>query len=424
MIASSTDSSAATPSPTRPAWLRCSSSVQDDDQDLPETVVFTLDHGWQAHWFYPLTRGLDAWSALPKTENLFLSEQYLAMLAQTVLPGLETGLLIFRKEDIRWGAVIQQFTFSAAEQLAAFTLDSNAADSSWRQFRQRSQHRLARFLQWRSLMAGNMLLTSKHSCRGNWPSADQKARLLTEALEAVAAATPQRIHALLLKDVPLGSGPEQRGYHNIPVQPNMVLSLDPRWESEQDYLAAMSSKYRVRTRRARKKGASLHRRSLSHFEIVHYQDKIYSLYRQIADGADYNAVQLPPAYFSVWKERFPDQFQLWGYFQGEALVGFSTAIQNEATLEAHYLGFDATINRATQLYLNMLYDLVGEGIRRGVEEVNLSRTALEIKSSIGAKPEDLQVWVHSRVGVVRPLVSRLAKWLSPTVEWEERHPFK
>jgi hypothetical protein len=288
----------------------------------------------------------------------------------------------------------------------------------------RLQRWLAGGLQVRSLMAGNMLLTGKHTCRGHWPEETQKSQLLTEALEVVAARSAQRVHALLLKDVPLGHRPADLRYLSLPVQPNMVVRLHQDWTSEEDYLAAMTSKYRVRARRARKKARDLERRSLNLLEIVHYQKEIYALYRQIAAGADYNAVQLPPHYFRDWKERFPDRFHLWGYFREGELVGFATAIQNGDVLDAHYLGLDDAVNHQTQLYLNMLYDLIGEGIRRQAREVNLSRTALEIKSSAGAKPEQLQVWLYSRVRWVRPLIPFLARWLAPVDDWQERHPFK
>jgi len=39
------------------------------------------------------------------------------------------------------------------------------------------------------------------------------------------------------------------------------------------------------------------------------------------------------------------------------------------------------------LYLNMLYDMVCHSINKGFKQIIFARTALEIKSSVGAIPE-------------------------------------
>lgn len=72
----------------------------------------------------------------------------------------------------------------------------------------------------------------------------------------------------------------------------------------------------------------------------------------------------------------------------------------------------------------MLYDLVEEGIAQGVDHVDLSRTALEIKSSVGAVPTDLYLYlrlVNKRLDKYTP---RLLDFLTPKEEWKPRNPFK
>ena len=105
-------------------------------------------------------------------------------------------------------------------------------------------------------------------------------------------------------------------------------------------------------------------------------------------------------------------------------IGFSTAIYNHHELEAHFLGFDASYNRSHQLYLNILYDLVEEAIAAGCKTTTFSRTALEIKSSVGAEAEHLYCWMRSRIAIANPLVPVVARFIAPLPEWEPRHPFK
>jgi hypothetical protein len=72
----------------------------------------------------------------------------------------------------------------------------------------------------------------------------------------------------------------------------------------------------------------------------------------------------------------------------------------------------------------MLYDMLEFGILRNYPIINYGRTAMEIKSSIGAKP----VWFDSYMMHQNTWINRfLAKFyhlLEPKVDWKERHPFK
>lgn len=65
-------------------------------------------------------------------------------------------------------------------------------------------------------------------------------------------------------------------------QPNMVLPIQPSWRRFEDYLEAMSSKYRVRARRAVKKMDGLTRRELSETMVELEEKAMYALYREVA----------------------------------------------------------------------------------------------------------------------------------------------
>jgi hypothetical protein len=166
------------------------------------------------------------------------------------------------------------------------------------------------------------------------------------------------------------------------------------------------------------------RREMSLAEVQDRQETMHSMYRKIAEQSDFNAAVLPANYFTTWLKNLPERFKTWGYFVADEFIGFSTAVYNGTELEAHFLGFDASYNRSHQLYLNILYDLVKEAILAGSEELIFSRTALEIKSSVGAEPETLHCWMRARYALANPLVPIVAKFIAPLPEWEARHPFK
>ena len=383
-----------------------------------------LSSGWQIKCFPSLSEGKAYWDELEDADDFFLSGDFFSLIDQINLQGVTTGFAIFEHSDHNsFGLVLQTFSFNPEEQMGK--LDQNEQYGRLQRLAKRAKDVLAKILRFRILSIGQLLLTGNHGLRGTVPlSTSELAALLAEGSEAIASAWPEQIHGIMIKDLPLDLHPKAHAYHALPVQPNMVLHLDESWANFSDYLEAMSSKYRVRARRAKKKGDELIRREMELEEISDRQAEMHRMYCIIAEQSDFNAVVLPANYFTVWREQYPERFKVWGYFLGEEFIGFSTAVYNGEELEAHYLGFEADYNRSHQLYLNMLYDLVQEAILAGSKLLVFSRTALEIKSSVGAVPEDLYCWMRARYAVANPLVPIVAKFIAPLPEWEPRHPFK
>lgn len=397
-----------------------------DSPTIPTSSLNTirLASEWTIHWSVGIQRGADSWDNLPVRDDLFVSKAYFQLLDELELPDVDTGFVIFQHpEQGEFGVVLQAFSFNPEEQMGK--LDQNEQYGALQSFIGNVKGFLARVLRFRILSLGQLLLTGEHALRGqlDMPAADLAA-LLSEGAEAVAQAWPERIHGIMIKDMPLANFPREHKFHALPVQPNMVLPIDAQWSNFDDYLAAMSSKYRVRVRRARKKGKAIERREMDVNEIRERQSTMFALYQDIATQSDFNAVALPEHYFTAWKQNFPEHFRVWGYFLEDKLIGFATAVYNHYELEAHFLGFDAAYNRSHQLYLNILYDLVEEAISADCEEAVFSRTALEIKSSVGAEAVDLQCWMRARVKVANPLIPVVARFIAPLPEWEARHPFK
>ena len=99
-------------------------------------------------------------------------------------------------------------------------------------------------------------------------------------------------------------------------------------------------------------------------------------------------------------------------------------IQSEGDLDAHFLGYDPECNRNCQLYLNMLYDLVDDAIALKAHNLILSRTAMEIKSSIGAEPHDMYLYLKAINPIFNRGVSKALDYFKPKADWKPRSPFK
>ena len=116
--------------------------------------------------------------------------------------------------------------------------------------------------------------------------------------------------------------------------------------------------------------------------------------------------------------------ELVGYFKEDKLVGYYTNIQSDGDLDAHFLGYDPECNRENQLYLNMLYDLVDDSIRLKCSNLIMSRTALEIKSSVGAVGHSMVLYIKSTNPILNLGVARAMNFFTPKEDWVPRSPFK
>ena len=177
-------------------------------------------------------------------------------------------------------------------------------------------------------------------------------------------------------------------------------------------------------RRARKKASELEHRELYVEDIAEHLDTIYDLYRDIAANSGFNMVNLNKNYLLNLKQQFPDRFRLFGYFLGGELIGFYTTIQNQHEMEAHFLGFQRQYNASHLLYLNMLYDMVEIGINQNASRIVFARTAMAIKSSVGAVAHEMFCYLRHRNSFTNKFVKPLLEYLRPSNDWEARHPFK
>ena len=207
-------------------------------------------------------------------------------------------------------------------------------------------------------------------------------------------------------------------------QPNMIFYLDQNWKSLDDYVAALSKKYRDQFKRARKKFDGIQMKNLSYDEVLRNEEKIYELYHYVAKNAPFNTFFLSKNHFSTLKGQCGNRFQIFGYFLNEELVGFHTLLLNDETLETYFLGYNDHIQKENMLYLNMLYNMTEYGIENEFKRIIFGRTALEIKSSIGATPVQMSGFIYHNNKLINRFIGKIFRNLEPELHWQQRHPFK
>lgn len=349
--------------------------------------------------------------------NPFISGPYLAGLEKSLPPDIGMRYLVLFKDrqPVGW-FVLQLVEFR--------TVDHVQDEKVWSGWWGRIKYFISSFGNYRILVLGNLLSTGDHSGFFLLPEAETAVRF--EELPGLLRrlARQEGAPVLMAKDYHRRqSWLERDAWNPLDFQPDMILDLPPNWHSFEDYLADMSSKYRVRARRAHKKAEGLAFQELSLGQIELLANELFALYDKVVRSAGFSLAKVEPAYFVEMKRRLGPDYHLEACFAGDELVGFFTTIRNGTELEANFIGFDNAFNREHQLYLNMLYRMVEQGIRLRVQRIVFARTAMEIKSSVGAVAHDIYLYLVHRTAWKNALLPFFVRLMEPKEHWMPRHPF-
>jgi hypothetical protein len=267
------------------------------------------------------------------------------------------------------------------------------------------------------LVNGNQLLTG---CFGviSQASAEMRVAHLFSGIDYLRDRISH--HAVLIKDVPIDNNSlNTKGYTGFRADPEMVLEC--HWASFEEYVASLKTKYRQRYQNTMNQSQQIKVRRLSADDVRRREQEIFELFEEVVTDGKFSLGELSTDYFSIFANLAEGSF--FGYFLEEKLVGFRTSIRRNQDLIAHYVGYLQTENKERKIYQRILYDYVEEAILAGSKRLYLGRTALEIKSTLGAKPEELMLLLSVRNRLLRRLAKYFLKRLKPP-EFIERSPFK
>lgn len=212
-------------------------------------------------------------------------------------------------------------------------------------------------------------------------------------------------------------------YLRIEIESDMNMCLPQTWHSFDDYLMAISSKYRVRAKKILSTTEAITCHEMDAVEIEDRIDRIYELYKIVADKADFNIAKFPGSYYPAQKKVTPEIYRVFGYFLEGRLIGFMSYFVLPYKTEVHYCGIDYEVNKGFPLYQRMLYDTVRFGVENRVRKLHFGRTAPEVKSTIGAVPQAMYGYVKHRNSIVNFVLSLFTSRLKPRT-YILRNPFK
>ena len=376
------------------------------------------------------------WQTTAHQKNALLELPFLSAIEQCPPSDCQPIYLVFYQQQTPVGlAYCQLIEFNASESISREPLNGDeclfaSLGKFFKEFVSKNVH-------FYSFVCGNLLATGENtSAFAQHINAATQVKMLNEGVEAARKLLQKELNIdikmTLFKEFYESSKPSidafitDGGCHEFIVQPNMLMNIDANWRTFDDYLAAIGSKYRVRVRRGFKKMAELECRSLELADLVTHQTTMHQLYKAITNQAEFNLIKLTEGYFVALKRELKSDFLVKGYFNAQQeMVGFCTMIKSHDSLDAHFLGLDSSYNASHQLYFNMLLEILKTGIDWRVAHIIYARTALEIKSSVGAVPYQMFNYVRHRNTVSNTLIHRLFTFLQPKpLVWQQRHPFK
>jgi predicted N-acyltransferase len=356
-------------------------------------------------------------------ENIFLSSKYLKILQASAPQNMNCYCIGVYKNNLLCGIALAQILNLTT--VKSFGLNKSCLQSKLRDW-------VFKKFASNVLFVGNNMLTGQNAYRfdesislENFITTLQKAVV---EIQLICKSKNQKIHLINYKDF-YESEIKQlqkigfKDYYQFEIQPNMIFEIPETWHSIDDYVGALSKKYRDQFKRSHKKMMGIEKRKMSLQEIENQSERIHELYMNVTKNAPFNTFYLSENHFVTLKSLLKNDFLFYGYFLEGKLIGFNTLIKNNTDVDTYFLGYDDAFQRERMLYLNMLYDMLTYGINKKFNQIIFARTALEIKSSIGAKPHRMFGFLKHNNTVVNKFLPNLFGYFEPKVVWQERSPF-
>lgn len=368
------------------------------------------------------------WQQIVPQEHTFLNYDYLIAFEACCSVNMGFKYVVFRKDGRLAGVATFQTILFDGNNVG--TEESRKELGFW----PRLLNSLVSRMKMRLLVLGNTFMTGEYG----WYFTDvnelgveevSALQLVINQLVQEAKASKKPVSGLLVKEVfadKLGAFPElqKSGYLQFPVQPDMILDIDPEWKTFDGYLAAMSSKYRVRMRKAIKDMNGIEIRRMTVDEIAAHMPEMERLYQEVVDTSDFKLATFRLQHVQYLMHQMPESFWIDGFWLEDKLLSFISFYQHNGQIVAGMMGMDREAQKQYDLYLNVLLLVARRGIEHGARQSVFGRTAMEIKSSVGAKPHDMYLYTRHVSGWKSRIIAPMVKILSRTEPWKQRNPFK
>jgi hypothetical protein len=372
------------------------------------------------------------WAQASANGGFFMSLPYLQALEPVLPENIRPRYaLVLDAAGEPIAAIVMQLVSVGLSQVRAGRAEVDAPKAAHR-WLSPLQEKLSDTVTQQVLVCGNLLIYGQYGV-GYATGADPA--LIWHAVAEALFRTRQaeklkgRTHFVLIKDVhaPFTAHAkrlEQLSYRYVETEPNMVLALNAKWKTYDDYLASLASKYRSSVRNSVLKPieqAGCIVETIA--DVGPHTDRLYALYKSVQVKAKIRPFLLPPEYFAALQAAAGARFRCTVIRQADSILGFLISVADGPTAIAYHIGFARDAAETLPIYLRLLHAGVADAIALGCTRIAYGRTALAPKATLGAKPETYGVLMRHR----QPIINKAIKHLLMGIEHDdapERNPFK
>ncbi|NNE56400.1 MAG: GNAT family N-acetyltransferase, partial [Flavobacteriales bacterium] len=322
----------------------------------------------------------DRWNQIVGGESIFLHTNYLFALISSYESGLGYRFACFHQGEELVGVAAFQITHFETNDLR-----KNMSTNPVVRLFNKSVTRNGNILRFNVLICGNAFASGDHAFRFVKGIPEMQAfNAVLQAVEMIKEkenSGENKISAVLLKDF----YPESFGnthvfsddkYSEFLVDPNMVMPVRSEWNTFDDYLQSLTSKYRTKAKAAFKRSKKVEIKDLDLEMLKQFQEPFEKLYEGVHYKADFRVGKLNFEAFYNLKKDLKDTFLLRGFFLDDQMVGFMSGFEYNGMLDAHMVGIDYDHNYEYAIYSRMLYEYVDEAIKRNLKKISFGRTAM------------------------------------------------
>ena len=275
------------------------------------------------------------------------------------------------------------------------------------------------------VVSGNILLSGDFGILSD----NRDSNSLLESIELIKKElnTAGKVVATIVKDLPkedkMMDDLTKNKFLPMVMDPIMEFEVNTKWLKFDDYLQALSSKYRVRANNVMKKMEGVEIRDFNVDDFKKHKTTLYELYKGVQQKSPVRLLSCKIDYLSNLLSLSNDRIIFRTFWKDNKIIAFLTVIMNGSELEAHHIGFDYSLNKNLAIYQNILYHYIELAIQHKMQRISFGRTALEIKSTVGAIPIEYKAFIRFENRVVNSLLYHVFPEKSGD-EWIQRNPFK
>lgn len=179
------------------------------------------------------------------------------------------------------------------------------------------------------------------------------------------------------------------GYRFFSGDVTMEIAKRKSWKRFDDYMNDLHKNYRQRAKKIIAAFAGVETKQFNAAEIKNNTAAIEQLYWNVVNKQTVKLGTVNIAYFYELKNDLQDNFEFHALYSDGKMIGFYTFIFYPAEMETHFIGLDYEANTKHKVYFNILFAGIAKMIDKGLDKLELGRTARDAKANAGALPRQV-----------------------------------